>query len=153
LLARPQKRSHRRSPSDELIEDRGADLASAADHQDHQTPNLSGEPSGANEVGVLKYSGDSDWWRCVDLDLAVAFAHREAGEGRGRLAELVRDELAVEREVGAVAGAFEACCCRVLTEEAALVRADAGDGLHRASLVDDEADRRACLEWCDLAVA
>ena len=65
------------------------------------------------------YSVDSNWWGCVDLDLAVAFPHRKMGERWGRLAELVRDELAVEREGRAVAGAFEARRCRVLTEEAA----------------------------------
>jgi len=43
-----------------VIEDRRTDLASATDHQDHDTPNLSGDPSGRNEVGAPKYSGEEE---------------------------------------------------------------------------------------------
>ena len=89
----------------------------------------------------------------VDLDLAVVLPDLDVRQRRERLAELLAEHIALQRERRAVARAVEASRGFVVAEQAALVRAHPGDRGEIAVVVHDEADGRRGGEARDLTVA
>src|SRR5258708_8395265 len=88
----------------------------------------------------------------VDLDLAVVLPDLYVRKGCERLAELLLEDITLQRERRAVARTVEASGRFVVPQEATLVRAHSGDRREMAVVVHDEADGRLGGERRDLTI-